>query len=79
MRQFDRLGLRFRHGNEVDDRSVLNKWADGMLPTVLASALLSKYNNWITVLSDKAFEELAHSLGYWRPGELQEWLKGEEK
>ena len=34
--------------------------------------------NWLQELTDDGFIELAHSLGYWRPGKLPEWMRSWE-
>ena len=85
-REFDRKKLRFEQGDSESereriaaiDRSILRTWATGSITTHSAMERMKLNNHWDQELTDEGFTELAHSMGYWRPGKLPEWMRSWE-
>lgn len=85
-REFDRKKLRFDRGNSETereqiagiDRSIFRTWASGSITAHSAMIRMMSNNHWLQELTDDGFIELAHSLGYWRPGKLPEWMRSWE-
>lgn len=52
-----------------EDVKTFKAWEKEEITSVMAAKRIARNNEW-DYLTDKEFVELAHSLGYWRKGEI---------
>lgn len=58
--------IRFRNTELRIDKQIFSAWEQKMFDTKLSAAQFSLVHGFEICLSEKEFEELAHSFGYWK-------------